>query len=262
MVICPRVESPLEYGDAGYVHIMGVTVSDKVIDMTKMPKPEKKKYLSSEQVREAAIKYGCKTEWPDPIYTPQCITEELNVSRDSLVALGCGEYAIGQLAFPMFDANGDYTGIRFRYQDGSKKSLKGGREGLFLPHDLPSNGTVYIVEGPTDTAAMLTMDLPAIGRPNCCGGTKHILEWAEQHPDVQFVIIADKDTPGKKGARRLAKALGDRVQYILVPQFHKDVRDYLSYFVHAKAAKAGIVNRTDTYWEQLSLEKITNGTGN
>ena len=147
----------------------------------------------------------------------------LGVSARALSALGfawCPEGS-GSYAFPMHDETGRVCGIRLREpvdSGAAKWALKGSRAGMFMA---PSNGPrrlsrVYIVEGPTDAAAMLDMlgwfdghDWAVIGRASCTG-QHHLVVSAIRaiaRPEPEVVVIADADGPGVEGARALADDL-------------------------------------------------------
>ena len=51
---------------------------------------------------------------------------------------------------------------------------RGGREGLFIPRDLDPAAGLWVVEGPTDCAALLGLGIEAVGRPSCSGGMRHL----------------------------------------------------------------------------------------
>jgi hypothetical protein len=156
----------------------------------------------------------------------------LGLSVASLAALGVG-WSGDYLAwtFPMSDpATGKVVGIRLRRPDGRKFSVKGGREGLFLPVLAPSPGSLLAVaEGPTDTAALIDLGLPgAVGRPSCTGGVRHLVALAERRRPAALVIFADADGPGQDGAGRLAEVLAGSVPAVrVVTQPAKDVREWL-----------------------------------
>ncbi|MGB2986940.1 MAG: hypothetical protein WBE26_13795 [Phycisphaerae bacterium] len=129
--------------------------------------------------------------------------------------------------FPMTDATGVVVGIRRRLRDGRKLSVKGGREGLFIPTDLSEFGKLLVCEGPTDTAALLDLGFDAIGRPSCTGGTRHVVALARGR-DV--VVVSDADDPGQWGATRLASTLQSycpTIRIILPPPGIKDARAWV-----------------------------------
>jgi DNA primase len=127
----------------------------------------------------------------------------------------------------MSDASGLVVGIRLRRPDGRKLSVRGGKEGLFIPADLPDGGRLLICEGPTDTAALLDLGFSAVGRPSCTGGTRHLVELVRLRRPSELVIVADGDGPGQRGAEGLAATLAAYcavVRVITPPAPHKDAR--------------------------------------
>jgi len=153
------------------------------------------------------------------------LAHELGVSVRSLRRLTVG-WDGDAFTFPMRDATGTVVGIRRRFPNGRKLSVKGGREGLFIPRDLPAQGQLLICEGPTDCAAMLDLAFSAIGRPSCTGGTHLVISLARGR-DV--VAVADADPPGQRGASALATALSlycPSVRVIRPPDSAKDARDW------------------------------------
>ena len=127
-------------------------------------------------------------------------------------------------AFPMRSGDGGYIGIRLRSLSGDKWAERGSQNGLFIPQVDPY-GPCYICEGPTDTAALLTMGLYAIGRPSCSAGVNMILEHFRRMRIREAVIISDGDAPGMRGAVTLTEHLKCR-SCIVVPPC-KDVRKFL-----------------------------------
>ena len=150
------------------------------------------------------------------------LAKSLGVSFDSLRALNIG-WDGKAWTFPMRDPSGKVVGIRRRFPDGKKLSVRGGHEGLFYDTAYPT-GDIYVCEGPTDTAAMLTIGLQAIGRPSCSGGTKFLVEICAAR---RVVIVADGDAPGLRGAREL-KAQLSNATVIVPPDRSKDVRAWVN----------------------------------
>ncbi len=137
--------------------------------------------------------------------------------------------------FPMVNHHGHVCGIRLRGRDGRKWSIRGGHDGLFIalgvgPDNLSGyGGRLVICEGPTDTAALLDLGLPVVGRPSCNGGVEQLVDLARGwHPDA-VAIIADADAPGQHGARYLASCLvghvTDGVRVVTPPA--KDAREWV-----------------------------------
>lgn len=69
------------------------------------------------------------------------------------------------------------------------------------------NGTLYICEGPTDTAAALTLGLFAIGRPSCMGCEEMITKLIRLQGIRRVIIITDNDIPGLRGAAKLQRQI-------------------------------------------------------
>jgi 5S rRNA maturation endonuclease (ribonuclease M5) len=129
--------------------------------------------------------------------------------------------------FPMRSAAGAVVGVRLRFPNGKKLSVRGGREGLFLPEDLRPGGRLLITEGPTDCAALLDLGFSAVGRPSCRGGVKHLIDLTRRLAPEDVVIVADGDAPGRKGADDLARRLAAYVPTLRIvtpPPGIKDAR--------------------------------------
>jgi len=129
--------------------------------------------------------------------------------------------------FPMSDAHGEVIGIRLRLPSGRKLSVKGGREGLFLPSDLSPDRCLLIAEGPTDVASLLDLGFPAVGRPSCRGGARLVVQLVQTLRPERAVVVADGDGPGLCGAEKLADqllaCLSD-VRVVAPPDGIKDAR--------------------------------------
>jgi hypothetical protein len=109
-------------------------------------------------------------------------------------------------AFPMRDAEMKVIGIRLRNDRGDKWAVKGSRQGLFIPVG-DAEETLYVLEGPTDTAAALSLGLHAVGRPSCMGCEEMVKTYVRARRIKRTVIITDNDAPGLRGAERLKAML-------------------------------------------------------
>ena len=150
-------------------------------------------------------------------------------------------------AFPCRDGLGRLVGIQIRGSDGTKRLVRGSRQGLFLPWDLRTMSRsvpLVVCEGASDTACCLDLayqqlrclflsDLPwrPVGRPNwACGGDLIEQLILGLHPDrhVDLVVVADNEPAGDglRGARELVEQLRGCVRRIglLVPEA-KDLRE-------------------------------------
>jgi hypothetical protein len=157
------------------------------------------------------------------------LAASLGVSVESLGRLGIG-WALAHRAwtFPMIDTAGAVLGVRLRCPDGRKLSVKGGKEGLFIPAAL-DGGRLLIAEGPTDTAALLDLGFSAVGRPSCAGGVRLLVELVKRLAVPEMVIVADSDPPGQRGANNLAAVLLAyccAVRIIRPPDGIKDARGW------------------------------------
>jgi DNA primase len=154
----------------------------------------------------------------------------LGVSAESLWRMRVGWSAKNRAwAFPMSNAAGDVLGIRLRLPSARKLSVKGGKEGLFIPEGIDAGGLLLIAEGPTDTAALLDLGFSAVGRPSCTGGAGLLVELVRKLKPSGVVIVADADMPGQRGAESLAAALVaycSEVRIITPPAGVKDAREW------------------------------------
>ena len=164
----------------------------------------------------------------------------LGVSADALRRLSVG-YSPQRSAwlFPMRDAAGEICGVRLRLGNGRKLSIRGGHEGLFIPSLEPAlKGPerigdmlrpLLIPEGPTDTAALLDLGFPAVGRPSCRGGAALVIEVCKRLQPGRVVVVSDADAPGREGAEVLARRLRPYVPDVRIiepPAGVKDVRQW------------------------------------
>ncbi len=114
-------------------------------------------------------------------------------------------------SWPMRDADGVVIGVRLRCPSTAKKwAVKGSSAGLFYPVGLLSTERperLMVCEGPTDTAAILSVGLPAVGVPSAGGCCDVVTESVRRLRPSEVVIVADADGPGLQGAERIAAAL-------------------------------------------------------
>lgn len=131
-------------------------------------------------------------------------------------------------AFPMFDPGGQVIGIRLR-NDTRKWAIKGSHSGLFIPFSainrLPIQ-TILICEGPTDTAAALTIGFFAIGRPACLGNEAMIDQVLRDIGAKEAIVCYDNDEPGIRGANKLIQHIRCPVCRFVPPT--KDLRAYVT----------------------------------
>lgn len=167
------------------------------------------------------------------------LSVRLGVHLGALQSLECIRAPVNKdtFAFPMKDGKGGYVGIRLRNMNGEKWAVAGSHAGLFIPNDEPQD-TVWILEGPTDTAAALTIGLYAVGRPSCSGGIDHIKTLLPRIKAKRVVIVADCDqdkftedgklkvNPGARGAQTLSEHISIPSAVMMLPA--KDMRAFVN----------------------------------
>lgn len=159
----------------------------------------------------------------------------LGVSVDSLVRLSVGWAAEHRAtSWPMRDDAGRVIGVRLRCPQTARKwAVRGSRAGLFygpglLSMDSPKR--LWITEGPTDTAALLSADLLALGVPGASGGRDLVVGICRRLRPIEIVVMADADGPGRDGAERLADGLLPVVPAVRViaPEGANDARAWVA----------------------------------
>ncbi len=172
------------------------------------------------------------------------LAASLGLSPSSLTAVGAAWAAPhAAWAFPMCDGYGNVVGIRLRNERG-KFAVRGSRQGIFLAA-VPAQKTLFVCEGPTDTAAAVEVGLFAAGRPNCCCGGLEVRTYARRHQCARAVIVSDNDKPGLDGARRVGGEL--LLPYAVYVPPAKDLRE----FVRLGGTRAMIENTLKgTVWNQ------------
>lgn len=191
------------------------------------PEPRQNPQLS--QLAEECVR-AMPADWYDRLGL------HLGLKADSLQALDVG-YLSGQNAttWPMRNGSDSIVGIRLRGFESNKKwSVRGSRAGLFLPVDvrrwLRESDTLFICEGPTDTAALHGIGLEAIGLPSACGGLQSLQTLLASMNPQQIVVVADRDEAGMQSARRVIRsvtAFGDRTRVIQPPIGINDAREWV-----------------------------------
>lgn len=138
---------------------------------------------------------------------------------------------------PEFDASGTIVGLNRRYLDGSKKIMYGGSHGLYVAEFWDKGGSLFLPEGFSDTAALGSMGLSAIGRPSNMAGVEQLTEMLRGVPASRLIVVlAEYDPnpegkwPGLEGAKltaaKLSKALDRPVCWALPPDKAKDTRKW------------------------------------
>lgn len=164
------------------------------------------------------------------------LAKQLGVVPESLGRLQVGWCAsLCAYTWPMRDGSGNIVGIRLRDPNtGSKRSVQGSAAGLFYDPDqfanIESGARVWIAEGASDTAALLSVGLDAIGIPSAKSGGDQLLELGRRILPSEIVIVADGDSAGIDSARLLRSELVivAGVRTIQPPNGIKDAREWIN----------------------------------
>ncbi|MBU6386216.1 MAG: hypothetical protein KGS49_09795 [Planctomycetes bacterium] len=164
------------------------------------------------------------------------LAKQLGVHPQSLRQLQVGWCAsLCATTWPMRDGIGNIIGVRTREPvTAAKGSMSGGNGGLFYDPDrianIESGARIWIAEGPTDTAALLTLGLDAVGIPSAKSGGDQLLELGRRILPSEIVIVADGDDSGIESARKLRSELVivAGVRIILPPVGIKDAREWIN----------------------------------
>jgi hypothetical protein len=224
---CMRVESGRRARNGGWIHVLSAHRIHFQSRRLAVSKPS-----GSAELRRLAAHYHNRVKLRPLVE----LADRLGVSPAALMSLWIG-WDHEAWTFPMCDSKGAIVGIRRRFADGRKLSVRGGREGLFIPSLFPEADPLLICEGPTDTAALLTLAFSVIGRPSCRGGARYVCEFVRGRP---VAVVADRDEPGRCGAAALASLLVPvcpSVRVICPPEGMKDAREW----VQAGATKDDIL---------------------
>ena len=244
VVCCMRVESEKVVRNGGWLHRVGDGGGSAL--SVRVPRRVGDAALFDAGTYHAALRE--KSDWRDV---------------DGLaLSLGLCPYALATLqpawdhwhdawGFPMRDGAGKVVGIRLRADDGRKWAVKGSREGLFFDPAVGRVPEIMFCEGPTDTAAAISLGFVAVGRPSCSGGVDQTRAFCFRHGVKRVIVMADHDAPhrrpdgsvwypGRDGAQRLVVALGLPFKMVMPPT--KDLRWWVIDGATVAAASAVVSN--------------------
>ncbi len=241
-VYCMRVESDKPIESGGWIHRL-----DEPLPPVPAPKPVKK-----------------QRDWTDECWRMYAhhragkkrrqVAKQLSVSVEALKILCVGigwdwdhqEFS----SWPSRDHTGRCIGYVRRYDDGSKRTNRGGSAGVFYTANWSRHpGPVFIVEGGSDVAACEKWRLSAIGRASNVHGGTWIRRMIRQHAkQKRIIVIGERDAkpekrggvsscpsdcpgcaycwPGKFGMIKVAAELACLA--VMIPEPYKDMRDLLS----------------------------------
>lgn len=250
-VICARVESPLRWGDAGWLHQLR---EDGGSGLRRFRRALKASSPGAGMVDVGILADRFTRALSAPLLGSLC--SRLGLNPEGLAQLGLGWASAivlseagtrcqseGVRSFPMRNAAGRVVGIRLRTRVGFKYSITGSKQGLFIPNGLKCDRLLLVTEGPTDAAALLDMGFNAIGRPSCNVGRSLVRAVVQARQPSEVVVVADNDVPGQRGADQLAKAVLPycrTVRVITPPSGLNDVREWKKAGATAKDVMAAI----------------------
>lgn len=249
LVLCMRVESARLSGCrlGGWLHSLGVDSEPTPTTLPKQPKPNIDWTVLSQSMFTGA------TAAEERGY----LAATLGVSESALVELQVGrgwdDYRSKPYSsWPERDETGRVVGIVRRYRDGGKKTMRHSSHGLYYADGYLRMrlGPVFLPEGGSDTAALLSVGVNVVGRPSNLGGVDQLAALLGRCRNT-VVVIGERDEkpesrgqhpscpstctgclrcwPGLVGAQETAKRLRERlrrrVKYVLPPT--KDVRAWL-----------------------------------
>lgn len=233
---CMRLKSPKPAkGDGGgWIHKLDQPLIAVLVEREKEAKPEIDWDATAMEMFNSA-----KAD-----ETRNSLAQSLGVKVAALAELGVGrgwdDYrGLPFSSWPERDATGKVLGIVRRYEDGSKKTMRYSSHGIYFTKPVlrMRNGPVFLVEGGSDTAALLSVGVNAIGRPSNLGGVQQIVALARTLGRcTRLIVVGERDEkpdgmwPGRQGAvataERLTEELKRKVKWIMPPA--KDVRAWLN----------------------------------
>lgn len=209
-VLCLRVqEGSLKeaQGGMGWVH----RLRDDENRPRMAPQKPKQKPIASPGLSAMALRAESEISEIRVSY----LAETLGVSEDSLRRLRVGwidEYLdeptgevipVNGWSFPMVGDGKSVIGIRTRGLNGSKRSIRGSINGIFVARGLEPTGPLVVVEGPTECAAFMDWGFSVIGRPSNTAGLDYIVAYVKRFLPRRPVIIARNADAAGSDAERL-----------------------------------------------------------
>ena len=197
------------------------TIEPPVVHVLEPLKPERAARIKWDEIHDE-----CRNALTDDMLAKAIST--IGVGIDTLDAFGIGWSRHWRAwTFPMRNAATEQIiGIRTRTPDGRKFALTGSRQGYFMPPRMKRERLVYVVEGPTDAAAMRSLGLEVIGRASCLHQSRDLRERLRGR---RVVVMADNDEVGLAGAKKLANYMeGFSAAWVIrPPDGVKDAREWI-----------------------------------
>ncbi len=216
VVCCMRVTSPREAKNGGWIHA--------ITDKPKLPPRPKNEHHAVEKIDAP----GLMAQFREGTTAAMLVElgRSLEVQCSALVDLAAAwAQPFNAWAFPMRKASGEVIGIRLRDNTGHKWAVRGSRAGLFFADG--QSELVHICEGPTDTAAGLSIGLDCIGRASCLGLEIEVDALCQRKKAKRAIIVSDNDGPGHRGAVKLSHAMTIPTCLWIPPA--KDLREFVRF---------------------------------
>lgn len=218
-----RSGHPRRYGDGGYLHRLAPEQrGQRRFRATHVRIPDVDGFASLHQQCLQDIQSG-QVHW---------LAQHLGVSEDSLRRLQVGWLEPQGFTFPVHSPERtSIVGLSVRPICGSKRAVPGSAcgSGLYIPTDLDASRAVFCPEGASDVAALLTLDLQAIGRVSVGTSVNMVRRAVVHHQFAYVVTVADVDSSGigQAAAAQLSLYLRHFTNsYLLIPPC-KDIRSWL-----------------------------------
>ena len=251
VVWCGRVqEGSIQQNSGGqFLHrLNGNEESRNRSRVVAKPKPPRKPSVVDWQTR-AKLWFAA----PSAASRREELAVQLGVSAKVLRAL-CVGFDGSAWTIPERDGARNIIGINRRLHDGRKLRMKGSSSGLTFAKGWDrSQGPIFLPEGASDVAALLTLGLNTVGRPSNTAGTELLVELLRSiSQDQLIVVLAENDRkpaqklrathrvncegcsqcwPGRYGAvetaKKLSGALERTIHVTFPPDGAKDVRNWL-----------------------------------
>jgi hypothetical protein len=257
LAFCMRVPSDRQAKNGAYIHVLAASTSATYVP----PPPPPPRSVAARLFSASA--YMTRLDGVTERYDIDGLAVSLGVDVTALAQLGTRyDVFTHAFAFPMRDGDGNTVGVRLRDHDGRKWAVTHSKQGLF--YDLAVDAAVasmvkfapklgralFVCEGPTDTAAAMTLGFAAVGRPSCMGGVDELRVLMRRVGVRRLVVVSDNDEakrrpdgsvwyPGKEGARAMVTALGCEHKMLVTPT--KDVRKW----VCAGATRRDVMERLE-----------------
>ena len=245
-----RVSSPLAASNGGWIHRDANQETPRPATRQVQAEPETRLTLAEvsqlvDQCSHHPRAHEFRSELADKLLVPYKSLHDLRV--------GCGyDERRGEWysTWSERDAARRFVGLVRRYADGSKKTYRNTQHGLIYADDMPAGEWMLLPEGGSDTAAILGLSLPVIGRPSNLGGLAELVKYCKLHRFQQYrkvvVVLGEHDFrsnadcgdcmncgrcwPGRFGAIQTAKRLqaaGINAWWSLLPDA-KDARAWIA----------------------------------